>query len=123
MLNHPRSIPRRVRPLFWLLPLALCLAWTTPADAQSRRARRLPEDLREHLRGGDTGASRVIVAGSRARIAAIAARHGVRVRRWLQSGAVLDVPAGHLADLADDGEVDDLAADQIVRSHMAVTNA
>src|SRR4051812_34917492 len=111
----------RLRAALWLTA-ALLLALPLAAGAQSRRSR-LPEDLRAHLRNGDVKASRVIVTGSAERIAAIAARHGVRVRRWLDTGAVIEVPAGELGSLADDNEVDELAADQVVRSHMAITNA
>src|SRR5690606_38875449 len=76
-----------------------------------------------HLRRGEPTGTRVIVSGTPAQIDAIAMRHGVRVRRRLQAGAVLDVPAGRLAGLAEDPAVDQMAADQVVRSHMAVTNA
>ena len=41
----------------------------------------------------------------------------------LATGAVLDVPAGGLAALASDADVDALSADQDVHSTMAVTNA
>src|SRR5690606_38698547 len=88
------------------------------AAAQPRRAR-LSEALRARLRRGEPTGTRVIVSGTPAQIDAIATRHGVRVRRRLQAGAVLDVPAGRLAGLAEDPAVDQMAADQVVRSHMA----
>src|SRR6266850_1305838 len=47
-------------------------------------------------------AATVIVNGTRDEVAAIAARHGLRVRRTLTSGATLDVPAGKLDEVASD---------------------
>ncbi len=42
--------------------------------------------------------------------------------RRLNGGAVVDVPAGALAALAQDGDVDQLSSNSVVRSMMAVTN-
>ena len=67
------------------------------AAAQSRRRAHLSEDLQARLRAGDPTDTSVIVTGTQARVDAIAARHGLRIRKRLESGAVLDVPAGRLA--------------------------
>src|SRR6185369_17072516 len=91
------------------------------AQAQGRRAR-LSEELATRLDQGDSTTTSVIVSGSQAKALAIAARLGLRVSKVLATGAVLDVPAGSLAALASDLDVDALTADQDVHSTMAVTN-
>src|SRR5205814_5668988 len=68
----------------------LIFAATTTAHAQGRRAH-LSNDLQRHLDAGDVTATTVIVNGTSEEVAAIAARHGLRVRRMLTSGASLDV--------------------------------
>ncbi|HLG58015.1 MAG TPA: S8 family serine peptidase [Vicinamibacterales bacterium] len=82
----------------------------------------MSRDLEQRLTAGDTNATSVIVTGSPARIARIAARHGLRIHKLLDTGAVLNVPAGALAGVADDAEVDQLTTNHIVEAHMAVTN-
>jgi hypothetical protein len=74
------------------------------AWAQGRRAR-LSEDLEERLRTGDTSETSVIITGTQASVNAVAARHGLRIRKRLRSGAVLDVPAGRLNAVADDQRI------------------
>ena len=64
----------------------------------------------------------MILSGSQAKVDELAARHGLRVSRRLNGGAVVDVPAGALAGLSQDGEVDQLSSNSVVRSMMAVTN-
>ena len=70
------------------------------SEAQGRRRARLSEDLVERLRTGDTTETSVIVTDTQARINALAERHGLRIRKRLQNGAVLDVPAGQLSYVA-----------------------
>ena len=84
------------------------------AGAQSHPAH-LSDDLKHHIDSGDATASTVIVSGTAAQVNAIAARHGLRVLRRLTSGAVLDVPAGHLSELADDADVPQLSGDHVIR--------
>jgi hypothetical protein len=79
--------------------IAFLLVSVTSADAQGRRAH-LSADLQKHLDAGDSGPSTVILSGTSDQIAAIAARHSLRIRRLLTSGAVVDVPAGGLDALA-----------------------
>ena len=117
------SNSRSARVLFIVLfSLTTLLLLVGLAHAQGRHAR-LSEDLVRRLRSGDTTATSVIVSGTSQRIDAIAARHGLRIRKRLQSGAVVDVPAGRLDELAADGTIDQLSSDQRVRSSMRVTNA
>ena len=114
-----RIIPRAF-PLV-SIAAAMLLLLTDHAEAQGRHAR-LSRDLVDRLQAGDTTDTSVIVTGTQARVNAIAARHGLRLRKRLASGAVLDVPAGRLAALAADGTLDQLSSNQRVRSNMAVTN-
>ena len=117
---HLSSIRTRVyRAATFLTVLSLLAA--TAAQAQGRRAR-LSDDLAKKLEQGDASTTSVIVSGSQARALAVAARHGLRVKTLLETGAVLDVPAGRLAALAADAGVDALSSDQDVKSTMALTN-
>ena len=100
----------------------LLLASMTGAEAQSPRRARMSQDLEQRLRDGNTEATSVIVTGTSQRIARVAARHGLRITKVLQTGAVLDVPAGALDALASDGEVDQLTTNHLVQAHMGVTN-
>ncbi len=123
------SIRRQVLPRFsglnYLTLLALVLIFalvsSATASAQGRRAR-VSEDLRNAIDAGDSDASSVIVTGTQARIDAIARRHGLRITKRLTTGALLQVPAGGLASLANDTELDQLSGNTPVRSQMAVTN-
>src|SRR5262245_46532572 len=105
-----------------LVGAGLLLATTASAQAQTRRHARVSRDLEQRLQTGDTGATSVIVTGTQARIARIAARHGLRIAKQLETGAVLEVPAGALTEVANDSEVDQLSSNHLVEAHMAVTN-
>src|SRR5688572_2482477 len=100
---------------------AMLLLPVADASAQGRRPR-VSADLAERLSRGDTAESSVIICGTQARVDAIAAKHGLRVRERLQCGAVLDVPAGRLADVAGDPGVDSLSSNYGMQAHMGVTN-
>ena len=99
--------------------VAALLAAPADAEAQGRRAR-LSEDLAEQLRSGLQADTTVIVNGTQARVDRIAARHGLVVRKRLQTGAVLEVPAGQLAAVAEDAEVGQLASNHRMRAQMGV---
>ena len=103
-----------------LVCVAALLLPVSDASAKGQRAR-VSEDLRNRLRAGDNADTSVIVTGTQARVDAIAARYGLRIRKRLKSGAVLDVPAGRLADLAADRNLDALSGNYRLRSHMGVT--
>ncbi|MFP5379867.1 MAG: S8 family peptidase, partial [Vicinamibacteria bacterium] len=132
MLNSPRlpgSSPARtpwraaIRAVTLVAVLASLAGLTaTAAEAQGRRAR-LSTDLAARLAAGDRSGVDVFVAGASSRLERIAARHGLRVKKALTGGAVLEVPAGGLDALAADPEVDALVADADVRSHLALTTA
>jgi serine protease AprX len=91
-----------------------------PADAQARRAR-LSADLAQRIQAGDVEGTTVIFTGTQARVDELAARHGLRVRKRLKTGAVLDVPARRLEAVAADPAVDHLSGNQRIVSQLAVT--
>jgi serine protease AprX len=98
------------------------LGLTVPEDALAQRRPRLSDDLARRLRAGDARDTSVIVTGTAEQVDGLAARHGLRVRKRLSGGAVIDVPAGRLAEVADDAGIDQLSGNAVVRSNMAVTN-
>jgi serine protease AprX len=105
--------------------VVLCAAaFLLSADAASAQGRhaRLSRDLAERLRAGDVQAASVIVTGTDAQVQDLAARHGLRVKKRLATGAVVEVPAGTLEALADDPAADQLSSTHEVSAHMAVTN-
>ncbi len=105
-----------------LVAATLLLASAVSADAGSRRAR-LSSDLNAFLNSASTAEVDVIVSGSTESVDRLAERHGLRIRRWLSSGAVLIASKASLEALAQDGEVESLSGNAVVRSHMAVTTA
>src|SRR5438874_1906377 len=119
-LRHFAASRRMLRPSRLLLAAATFLFASVTADAQGRA--HLSDDLQQHLDAGDATATTVIVTGTPDQIAAIAARHGLGVRRLLTSGAVLEVPAGRLDELAADADVPQLSGDHVIRGQMAVTD-
>src|SRR5687767_15020715 len=120
------AMPSRLGPLATtrrLVAVASLMAIVAANDAAAQgRHARLSEDLAQKLAAGDSRATSVILSGSQTKVDELAARHGLRVTRRVNGGAVVDVPAGALAGLAQDGEVDQLSSNSVVRSMMAVTN-
>ena len=104
--------------------LALTLASTTwlcaPAEAAHRA--RIGADLERTLAAGSQSID-VIVHGNRTEVDGLARRYNLRVRRYLKTGAVLDVNAGQLDALSQDVSVDHLSADVAVRSSSLVTES
>ena len=113
--------PSLVRLAAFAAVAGVLFGFVDDADAPSRRARLSP-DLVEQLRTGNREQTSVIVTGTSAQVNALAARHGLTVRRRLQTGAVLEVPAGALERVATDASVDAMSSNQPVRSQMGVTN-
>ena len=99
------------------LSLGLLLLPSAPLLAQAR----LSESLRKHVASKSAQTVDVIVHGSPDEIRAIAARHGLRVKKILSEGAVLEASAAGIEALAAD--VDHLSRDVDVASFMSVTNA
>src|SRR5262245_9290166 len=90
-----------------LLALVVIGLGSTEAAAQGRRAR-LSEDLKQKVAAGDARQTSVILTASRSVVDQVAARHGLRISKRLATGAVLEVPAGALQGLVDDGAIDQL---------------
>ena len=104
--------------------VVLCAAFLLSADAASAQGRhaRLSRDLAERVRAGDVREASVIVTGTDAQVQDLAVRHGLRIKKRLATGAVVEVPAGALAALADDPAADQLSSNHVVVAQMAVTN-
>jgi serine protease AprX len=93
------------------------------SQGRSHRAH-LSADLEARLLLHRTPSSnRVIVRGTRAAIDVLAARHDIRVVRWLGTGAVVTADNSALESLAGDPDVDTLSGDVPVRPFMSVSNA
>lgn len=82
----------------------------------------LSRDLADHVAKGSSAKVGVIVHGDRATVEALAARHGLHVKRFLDSGGVLAADAAEVAALSADLELDHLSGDLPVQSGMTVTN-
>jgi serine protease AprX len=91
--------------------LVVCVA----SPAVAARQARLSADLQGHLATGSPTID-VIVHGTRAEVASLAARYNVRIARQLRSGAVLRVSAGQLAALSEDQLVDHLSGNARFRA-------
>ena len=102
-----------------LLGAALFFALAAPAAAQHRA--RLSKDLATELAAPTRAALQVIVDGDNARVQRLAARFGLRVKKVLDAGAVLEGSANQLDAAAGDPELARMSLDAEVRGQMAVT--
>ena len=98
--------------------VAFVLLTSAPLWAGERA--RLPESLQKHVASSSTQTVDVIVHGSTDEVNAIAARHGLRIKKRLSEGAVLSANAAQISSLSAD--VDHLSRDVDVKSFMSVTN-
>ena len=96
------------------------LLWPVGLEAAPHRAR-LSRDLAERLAGASNASDDVIVEADRATLEALASRYGVRIKRYLRRGAVLELNGGQLDALSQDEAVDHLSTDARVYRMMAVT--
>ena len=124
-MQHLEPITWTPRPLrlIWHLSAVLVAAlalFATTADAGPRRAR-LSSDLSAHLTSGSGADVDVIVSGSVEKIARLAQRHRLRLKRQLESGAVFTVSKQSLDALSQDLEVEALSGNARVRSASALT--
>ena len=92
-------------------------------DAEAAGRARLSRDLVERLGSVRERAVRVIVSGDDEGIDRLAARHGARVAKRLDGGAVLELAERTLDALSEDPEVAHLSGDVPVRRLMSVTTA
>jgi serine protease AprX len=90
--------------------------------APAHRAR-LSADLLLHESRHSPAPARVIVHGSKAELARLAARHHVAVLRWLDGAAVVQADSAQLSALAGDPAVDHLSGDLPVAATMSVSNS
>src|SRR5258706_10680243 len=97
---------------------AIVLLTALPAAAQHRA--RLSADLANSLQAGSPSID-VIVHGDRASVDAAAQRHGLKVKKYLKSGAVLHLTAGQLAELRLDDAYDHLSSDIPIHSSDVTT--
>ena len=95
--------------------------WSSPPPHRSARRRVSRHSLKKHVASKSAQAVDVIVHGSPDEIRAIAARHGLRIKKTLLEGAVLQTSAAGIEALAAD--VDHLSRDIDVTSFMSVSNA
>jgi serine protease AprX len=98
-----------------MIALALVITGAGPLWAETR----LPESLRRHVAANSAQPVDVIVQGTADQVAAIAARHGVRIKKQLSEGAVLEATGAQIEAMSADVHV---SRDVEVRSLMSVTN-
>src|SRR5262245_38299932 len=103
--------PSQYRALAAAVLCVATLAWSDRAFAQGAR---LSADLAQQL-AANASAIDVIVHGDGAEVAALAARVGVPVIRYLKMGAVLRVSAQQLLALQADGSQDHLSGDVLIQ--------
>src|SRR5262245_3504165 len=121
-MSQARRLTGRLdcRLAFLLVGLCSTVGFASPGFAEQRRAR-LSRDLSDRLAARDERPADVIVDGRAETIDAIAARYGARLKKRLQTGAVLEVTGGQLDALSQDPDVNHVAGDVPVRRMMAVT--
>ena len=107
------------RALAVVIAAAALVALALPASAQHRA--RLSSDLAAELGSPTRADVPVIVKGDAAALQALAARHGLRVRKVLEAGVVLEGSAGQLDDAAADPAFAHMSLDAEVKGQMAVT--
>ena len=83
-----------------------------PGPGFSGHRARVASDITQRLAAAPGASSDVIVRGSPDVIHALSTKHGLRVKRSLKSGAVVELTAASLAALAGDPGVPAIAADR-----------
>jgi hypothetical protein len=116
----PPTHSRLGRPLA-VLALVLASALSLRGSAAEHRAH-LSDDLLRHLSQHTTVRTRAIVRGSRADVAAFAARHHVSVVRYLANSAVVAVNSSELADLIADSSAVSVSGDLPVQNGMSISD-
>ena len=100
--------------------LVAMLLWPADLQADPHRAR-LSRDLTERLASASNASGDVILEGDRAKVEALASRYGLRVKRFMTQGAVVEVNGGQLHALSQDADVEHLSSDLRVHRMMAIT--
>ena len=109
---------KRLLPAVALVAIALFMS---APSVQTHHRARLSADLDAAAQSDDARDVPVIVHGDRAKVLRIAERHGVRIKKFLRSGAVFEVGSNTLESLAGDAEIDHLSGDTPVQSALDVT--
>src|SRR5262245_31692119 len=102
-----------------LVAAAIVVGFGGSAAGQKRA--RLSSDLDALLKSGSNASVDVIVSGTSKDVARIAARHGLRVKKALTSGAVFEVSRQTLDAMANDIELESLSSDADVHSSSDIT--
>ena len=102
-----------------LLGVAALLLLAVPATAQHRA--KLSQDLADQLKAPKGQTLQVIVDGDAATLRQMASRHGLRVKRQLDAGLVLEGTAEGFDAAANDSAFTHGAPDYTVWANMAVT--
>src|SRR5687768_4890304 len=84
----------------FFLAAAVCLV-ASDSSAQDRRVR-LSNDLFQRVQTSSTIDTCVIVSGTQAQLNSLARRHGLRIRKQLRGGALVEVPAGSMTGFTRD---------------------
>ena len=116
-----RTLLPRFRGLICAAILLVAAAVVVQPAPAAHRARLSNDLLKLQLRPS-TERTRVIVRGTKHEVDALAARHGVAVARYLQTGAVLLANSAEIDALAADQAVTQLSGDVLVMPSMAVSN-
>ena len=112
------SIVRRTATI--LLALAAGSSIATPLAAQAYRAR-MSSEIANRLAHRVEASSEIIVSTASGTVDTLALRYGVRVKKYIQGGAVLEATGGQIDALTQDPDVAHVAANSIVYRMMAVT--
>src|ERR1051326_2537700 len=112
------SIVRRTATI--LLALAAGSSIATPLAAQAYRAR-MSSEIANRLTHRVEASSEIIVSTASGNVDTLALRYGVRVKKYIQGGAVLEATGGQIDALTQDPDVAHVAANSIVYRMMAVT--
>ena len=120
--NNPRRVSSRLASLVQttMVAAALIVVGAGVSAAGPKRAR-LSSDLDTLLKSGANASVDVIVSGSPERVAVIAQRHHLRVKKALTSGAVFEVSRQTLDAMSSDSELDALSSDADVHSSSDIT--
>ena len=120
--RHPHSFAFRLASLGrTALVAATAIVVGAGVSAAGPKRARLSADLDAMLKSGASQSVDVIVSGTPERIARIARRHGLQVKKALTSGAVFAVSSQTLDALSKDEELESLSSDADVRSSSEIT--
>ncbi len=102
---------------------AVLLVIGVGTSAAGPKRARLSSDLDAMLKSGTAPSVDVIVSGSPERVAIIAQRHHLRVKKALTSGAVFEVSRQTLDAMSSDSDLEALSSDADVHSSSEITTA